>query len=98
MAGVPHDPELLAVVARALFGLPDKDRSTDKALRFGDIELNLETGVFYDYDEEKAVEAIDLVRRHLNVENGAAEIWLGRFYQSEVEPFRGASELPDELQ
>lgn len=101
-----HTPETLASVARALFGVPDKNLSTENRLVFGSIEFNVGTGAFYDREAEEAIPVVDLVGRRIigmtadqvaeRVHERAAQTWLRRFLQDEV--YVEATDLPPELQ
>ena len=70
---------LLRVVALTLCGEPTGEADGLK-LKFGDVEIDLETGKFYDYDAEHGGYAIDLVRHVRKLENGAAEAWIAEQY------------------
>lgn len=89
-------PEIIAEVARALFGAPNAEQSNDNRLVFEAIELDMRTGVLFDREAEDVVSIFDLVRRHLNLDEERARLYLGRFFQENV--FPEADSLPDELQ
>jgi hypothetical protein len=78
----------------ALLGAPTKPRVENGSIRFGDIVVNVVTGRFFDFEEEKSGDVHDLVRLvKPDLQNGAAEVWVKT---NVVDAPRAA--LPDELE
>lgn len=81
-------------VARLLLGAPSAPLVTNKMVRFGDIGVNVVTGRFFDFEEEKSGDRNALVRLvKPELENGEAEAWIkANVIDAPLEP------LPPELE
>ena len=81
-------------VALLLLGAPSAPLVTNKMVRFGDIGINVVTGRFFDFEEEKSGDRNDLVRLiKPELENGQAEAWIkANVIDAPLEP------LPPELE
>lgn len=63
-------------VARLLLGAPSGIDSEKGQLRFGDITVNINTGKFFDFEDEKSGTHLELIQRVKQLKNGQAEAWL----------------------
>src|SRR6266704_2360446 len=63
-------------VAKLLLGAPSGIDHERGQLRFGDINVNLATGKFFDFDDEVSGTHIELIQRVKQLKNGGAEAWL----------------------
>lgn len=64
-------------VARALLGAPTSLIVDNNVVRFGEIGVNIVSGKFYDFEEEKSGDRNDLVRLvKPELKNGDAEAWI----------------------
>lgn len=63
-------------VARLLLGAPSGLDPEKGQARFGDISVNLETGRYFDFEDETSGTHIELIQRFKNLQNGNAEKWL----------------------
>src|SRR5690349_5534875 len=62
-------------VARLLLGAPSGIDAEKGQERFGDITINLQTGRFFDFDNEVSGGYIELIQRVKGLQNGQAEAW-----------------------
>src|SRR5690242_5501864 len=63
-------------VARLLLGAPSGSDPEKGQVRFGELSVNIQTGRFFDFEDETSGSHLDLIRRVKNLQNGKAEEWL----------------------